>query len=453
MASDGQTGQHTQQNDEYAFLVALIAAPILIICLWHFFGRYVYSWERVILYGILSLWGTFPVDWPVLGWLTRHFLFFRYTPAKEIEFAADAVPDSLIVNSIVLTVMLFVIVKRVLYITTYHPFNIFGRTINLYDYVEQQMPLYPHLRVMWRLRLLGRPLHEGLFRMGDSAKEFAIRNGLVKLPALTADPVLDEKKTKRVCEKHLGMMLPMPTKDPLVDAKRCIARLDNNEKALLAAIVPRLAVCDAKVTDQEFEAALAKSSALVTQYWVGFDDYRPALPTQEAHERNPDMPLEPPPPEVDTSGCDAVLLKYLVFPRVRESMLAHAYVRTFIYDALQACRRVGKFSPTRFRWLRMKDRALWLLIDSAGRNTPYWEVAGAHGHYLWERKAVSATEKPHVEEVVSALREELDAMLFSKDQKDRIWAQQGAVPVALVPAPRKELARSTERPGGRMAKR
>ena len=101
----------------------------------------------------------------------------------------------------------------------------------------------------------------------------------------------------------------------------------------------------------------------------------------------------------------------------------------------------------------MKDRALWLLIDSAGRNTPYWEVAGAHGHYLWERKAVSATEKPHVEEVVSALREELDAMLFSKDQKDRIWAQQGAVPVALVPAPRKELARSTERPSGRMAKR
>lgn len=446
-------GQYSQENDEYAFLVALVATPVVMVLLWHFFGRYIYAWERLILYGILSLWGTFPIDWPVLGWLTRHFLFFRYTPAKEIEFGADAVPDSLVVNGIILTGMIFIIIKRVLYITTYHPFVIFGRTMNLYDYVEQQMPLYPHLRVMWRLRLLGRPLHEGLFRMGDSAKEFAINNNLVRLPSLKADPVLDEKKAKRVFEKHIGMMLPMPTDDAIVDAKRCIARLDNNEKALLAAIVPRLAVCDAKVSDKEFAAALAKSNALVTQFWVGFDDYRPELPTQEAHDRNPDMPLVPPPPPVDTSGCDAVLLKYLVFPRVRESMLAHAYIRTFIYDALQACRRVGKFSPTRFRWLRMKDRQLWLLINSAGRNTPYWEVAGAHGHYLWERKAALATEKPHVEEVVTSLREELDGMLFSKDQKDKIWAQQGAVAVHLVSAGKKELARAPDRPAARVVKR
>lgn len=426
-----ERGQYAQQNDEQSFLVALIGLPILLILLWHFVGRYVYVWDRIVLYGILSGWGFFPTDWPVLGWLTRQFLFFRYTPAPEIEFGEHAVRDSLVVNGIILVVMLFVIIKRILYITAYHPFAIFGRTLNLYDYVAQQMPLYPHLRVMWRLRLLGRPLHEGLFRMGDSSKEFAIRNDLVRLAFMSADPVLDEKKAKRVFERQLGMMLPMPSDDAVEDARRCIARLDNNEKALLAAIAPRLAVCDAKVSDAEFESALARSNALVTQFWVGFDSYHPEPPSDEAHARNPDMPLCPPPPPVDTTGCDEVLMKYLVFPRVRECMLGHAYVRLFIYDSLQACRRVGKFSPTRFRWLRMKDRLLWLLVDSAGRNTPFWEVGGAHGHYLWERKAKLATEKPHIEEVVNALRDELDNMLFTKDQKERIWLAQGSVPVNL----------------------
>lgn len=445
-----ERGQYAQQNDEQAFLVALVGLPIVLILLWHFVGRYVYVWDRIVLYGVLSAWGSFPTDWPVLGWLTRQFLFFRYTPAREIEFVDHAVRDALVVNGVILTGMLFLIIKRVLYITTFHPFAIFGRTMNLYDYVAQQMPLYPHLRVMWRLRLLGRPLHEGLFRMGDSSKEFAIRNDLVRLPFPQADPVLDEKKAKRVFEKHLGMMLPMPSGDPLIDAQRCIARLDNNEKAMLAAIAPRLAVCDSKVSDKEFEIALAKSNALVIQYWVGFDPYSPELPSAEAHDRNPDMPLVPPPPPVDTKGCDEVLLKYLVFPRVRESMLAHAYVRLFIYDALQACRRVGKFSPTRFRWLRMKDRQLWLLVDSAGRNTPFWEVSGAHGHYLWERKAKQATEKPHVEEVVTALREELDNMLFTKDQKERIWMMQGALPVIVAPVGRRDPAAGIS---GKMAPR
>ncbi len=437
MADQGQFGQ---QNDEQFFLVALVAVPVVMILMWHFFGRYVYAWERVALYGALSAWGSFPTDWPVLGWFTRQFLFFRYTPAKEIEFAGNVVPDSLVVNGVILMVMVVVLIRRVLFITTFHPFIIFGRSMNLYDYVEQQMPLYPHLRVMWRLRLLGRPLHEGLFRMGDSAKEFAIRNDLVRLPTLGGDPVLDEKKSKRVFERHLGMMLPMPTDDPVADARRCIARLDNNEKALLAAIVPRLAVCDPKVPDADFRVALEQSTKLVTQFWLGFDAYVPALPSEGAHNLNPDMPLVPPPPAVDTRGCDEILHKYLAYPRVRECMLSHAYVRTFLYDALQACRRVGKFSPTRFRWLRMKDRQLWLLVSSAGRNTPFWEVAGSHGHYLWERKAKQPTEKPHVEEAVTALRDELDGMLFTVDQKERVWASQGAVGVVLVPKGRKSLA-------------
>src|ERR1035437_916921 len=174
-------GAHARANEEASFLIAIILVPLLLFVLWNFIGRYVYAWERVVLYGVFSLWGVIPTDWPVLGWFTRQFFFFRYTSPKNIEFAADAVHDSLVINGVISLVVLYLVAKRTLYISKFHPFNRFGRTMNLYDYIEQQKPMYPHLRVMWKLFLLGRPLREGLFRLGDSAKEYSIRNDLVRL--------------------------------------------------------------------------------------------------------------------------------------------------------------------------------------------------------------------------------------------------------------------------------
>ena len=437
MAAD--RGQYGQQNEESFYMMFLVVVPIMFGLLWWFFGRYVYAWERIALYGVLSLWGTFPTDWVVLGWLTRKFLYFRHTPPHEIEFWADAIPDSLIVNGVLLVVIMVLVLKRVLYIGQHHPFAMFGRTMNLYDYIFQQMPLYPHLRVMWKLRLLARPLDDGLFRMGDSAKRFAIRNRLVKLPLLDGEPVLDERLTGRLFDSQLKSMLPMPTDDPIHDARMCIAKLSNDEKAVLSAVACRLAVCDANVTDAEFDAALAKSNELVTQFWKGYDNYNPALPTEAHHKANPDMPLVPPPPPVDTRGCDEVLMKYLVYPKVRESMLAHAYVRTFIYDAIQACRKVGKFTPARFRWMRMTDRGLWLVLSSAGRSAPFWEAAGLHAHYLAERKAKGPSEKPQTAEAVAALQFEFSELVaFTKEQRAEIWELQGGVGVVLKKAPPKE---------------
>lgn len=432
-------GQYAQQNEESFYMMFLIVVPILFGLLWWFFGRYVYAWERIALYGALSLWGTFPTDWVILGWFTRKFLYFRHTSPEEIEFFSTAVPDSLIVNGFMLIVIMGLVVKKVIYIGQHHPFSAFGRSMNLYDYVFQQMPLYPHLRVMWKLRLLARPLDDGLFRMGDSAKRFAIRNRLVKLPLIDGEPVLDERLTSRLFDSQLKTMLPMPTDDPVHDAKMCIAKLSNDEKAVLAAVVCRLAVCDANVTDKEFDAALARSNDLVTQFWKGYDSYNPALPTEAHHKANPDMPLVPPPPPVDTRGCDEVLMKYLVYPKVRQSMIAHAYVRTFIYDAIQACRKVGKFTPARFRWMRMTDRSLWLVLSSAGRSAPFWEAAGLHAHYLAERKAKGPSEKPQTAEAVAALQFEFTELVaFTKEQRAEIWAMQGGVGVEVKKSPAKE---------------
>lgn len=429
MASPQQNqGQYAQENSESMFLFLAIGGIAAVVLLWFFVGRYVYTWERIALYGVLSLWGTIPTDWPVLGYLTKKFLFFRHTHPTELEFVADVVKDSLWVNGAITVLLVVLVLKRVIYIGNHHPFNVHGRTLNVYDYMIQQMPLYPHLKVMLNLRLLARPLNDGLFRMADSAKRFAMRNKLVLLAENQGEPVLDEQKARRVFDMQLKTMLPLPTDDHVADARECIKRLTNDEKAVLAAIVCRLAACDSSINDDDFNAALKRSEQLVRQYWIGYHSYKPALPTPAHHKANPDMPLVPPPPPVDTTGCDEVLMKYLVAPRVRESMVAHAYVRTFIYDALQACRKVGKFTPANFRWLRMTDRALWLAISSAGRSTPFWEAAGLHAHYLWERKAKMPTEKPQTGEAVVALDYEFaNIVAFSKAQKVELWDDQGGM--------------------------
>ncbi|SFF31615.1 secretion/conjugation apparatus DotM-related subunit [Paracidovorax wautersii] len=429
MASPQQNqGQYAQENSESMFVFLAIGGIAAVLLLWFFVGRYVYTWERIALYGALSLWGTFPTDWPVLGYLTKKFLFFKHTHPTELEFVGDVVKDSLLVNGTIIVLLFILVVKRVIYVGSHHPFNVHGRTLNVYDYMFQQMPLYPHLKVMWNLRLLARPLDDGLFRMADSAKRFAMRNKLVLLAEKYGEPVLDEQKARRVFDAQLKTLLPLPTEDHSADARECIKRLTNDEKAVLAAIVCRLAACDSSINDDEFNAALKRSEQLVKQYWIGYHSYKPALPTPAHHQANPDMPLVPPPPPVDTTGCDEVLLKYLAAPRVRESMVSHAYVRTFIYDALQACRKVGKFTPANFRWLRMTDRALWLVVSSAGRSTPFWEAAGLHAHYLWERKAKMATEKPQTGEAVVALDYEFaNIVAFSREQKIELWDGQGGM--------------------------
>lgn len=423
-----QRGEFTQENEESTFIAITIAGLVFLVLGWYFVGKYVYAYERLALYWVLSLGGMIPTDWFGWGWVTRQYLFFRYTAAEDISFVDHAVGDSMLVNMVLFVVLLIYAMRKFFYIEENHPFSIYGRQMNLYDYVFDQMNQYPHLKLMWRLHLLARPLDKGLFRMSESAKQFCVNKNLVGLPAKNGEPVVDEMKADAVFRSHLGRLIPIPTDDPVLDAKNLLNILDNNEKAILAAIVPRLASCDEETSDKEYDAGIKLSEKLVVQFWRGYDNYTPQPPSDK-QTVDLDCPLIPPPPPVDTSGCDEVLMKYLPHPMVRASMLNHAYVRTFIYDSIQACRRIGKFPPAPLRWVMMLDRTLWLTLSSAGRREPFWECAGVHAHYLYERKAGKAVERPQVRTATEALVDELAArMVFSAKEKTLLWeAQTGDV--------------------------
>lgn len=443
--SSGQRGEFTQENEEATLYAAVLGIPLACFAGWAIVGKYIYAYERIVVYWLLSLGGLIPTDWPVWGWITRQYLFFRYTDVAEIGYLDHAFVDSLIVNSVLLIPILVIVIRKSMFISEKHPFKLFARQLNLYDFMFQQMELYPHLRLMWKLRLLARPLDVGLFRMSDSAKKFCVNNGLVSLPFAKGEPVISEDKAEKVFRSHLGRMMPYLTDDKKADAANLIAMLDSNEKAILAATLPRLAACDEEASDEVYKTGLKVSAKLVNQFWVGFDSYKPQLPSAKD---DPHAPLNPPPPPVDTTGCDEVLMEYLQANIVRSSMQRHAYIRTFIYDAIQACRKVGKFPPSDLRWLMMYDRTLWLAVSSAGRREPFWECAGIHAHYLYERKLGKAHERPEVKEAVFALVDELEnRMVYTDKEKQEILQMQDEATTKsarLITADRERRARAAE---------
>lgn len=439
-------GEFQQSNEESMFIAFAIIIPVLLFLGWLFFGKYVYAYERLAVYWVLSFGGLIPTDFPVWGWVTRQYLFFRYTKPGDIDYVDNALADSLIVNGVLFIPMSIYVMRKYLFIDENHPFVKYGRQMNLYDYMYDQFPLYPHLRTFWKLRLLGRPLDKGLFRKPDSAKDLSIFNGMVALPYPAGEPVIDEAKATELFRGQLGRLMPHPTGDPHLDARNLIAVLNNNEIAILAAIVPRLAACDEDASQETYEQGIATSQKLVNQFWESFDSWKPQMPQPDD---DPDNPLNPPPPPVNTSGCVEVLEKYLPLPIVRASMLKHAYVRTFIYDAIQACRRVGKFPPCELRWVMMFDRVFWLMLSSAGRREPFWECAGIHAHYLYERKLKKPCEFPQVSEAVFALIDELDnRTAFSAREKQMIWEKQDSSQTAQA----KQMAEAKVREAAKKAK-
>lgn len=417
-----QRGEFQQGNDEAAFMALIVLIPIFIFIGWIFIGKYLYAYERLAVYWVLSVGGLVPTDVPVWGWFTRQYLFFRYTSPSDIGYFDNAMYDSFLINMVLLIPIGIMTIRKYHFIDQNHPFAKYGRQMNLYDYMYELFPLYPHLRTTWKLRLLSRPLDKGLFRKPDSVKQLCVLNDMVALPFVDGEPVVNESKAKDFFRAQLGTLMPKLTDDAQKNARNLLGVLSNNELAILSAVVPRLAACDEEATDEVYKAGIEASKVFVNQFWLSFDAWHPQMPSKTD---DVDAPLCPPPPPVDTSGCEEALMKYLVMPFVQQSMTKHAYVLTYIYDAIQLCRRVGKFPPCDLRWLMMSDRVFWLLISSAGRREPFWECAGIHAHYLYERKLKMPCEFPQVAEAVYALVDELEnRVAFSVREKQQMLSQQ-----------------------------
>lgn len=412
-----EKGPHSTSN-EIMMAVLLFGASVgLSMALWYVL-KYVYGWWRTAVYFVMSLGGLIPEDTKILGSLSRRYEHYAHLDKKSLLFWSDAVHDTLLVNLIGVLIITVIVTRVILKIHGAHPLAIFSKRLTIDTFTKQQMPLYPHLRVFWNLKMMTRSLTKGILRLTDNTKSFTISNALIT-PAdggADAEPILDEDRALRIFAKQLGRMLPMQSASAQYadDFLKC---LDNNEKAILAATLPRLAACDSDVSDKDFDEAVETSRSLVTQFWETFYGYDADAPDPSGKPR-PEGALAPPPP-VNTASCDEVLRKYLPYTEVQTCLSRHAYISTFIYDALDRCRRIGVFPPPELRWLKFVDRRLWFIVHCAGSDTPFWEIAGVHSHYLFEEKANRPEEKPQVDRAVSALAVELGKLRFTEKERTK----------------------------------
>ncbi|MBL8512031.1 MAG: hypothetical protein JNM52_10345, partial [Betaproteobacteria bacterium] len=389
----------------------------LLVGLWKYVLVYAYGWWRTAVYFVLSLGGTIPPDWAGLGFLSREYQFMLDVNKGKIPFWAHAAIESLLVNGLLLVVAVFWVVRLIRRVNRAHPMVVYGEKLDIAKYTRQQMPLYDHLRVFWNLRMMKRSLTQGILRLAENVKVFCLNKQLLTLPEGAHEPVLDESRATRVFTGQLGNMLPLPSSKADY-AEALLSVLSVNEKAILAAVLPRLAACDGELATADFDAAIKVSNALVKQYWQTYFNYDPDRPDPSGKKRQSWEIAPPPPPNV--AGCDAVIRRYVPHEMVYSCLTRHAYISTAIYDALGNCRRIGVFPPPELRWLKFVDRRLWYLVDCVGRDTPWWEVAGIHAHYLYEEKALRAEEVPQVACAVEALNVELSKVIFTKKEREKI---------------------------------
>lgn len=86
-------------------------------------------------------------------------------------------------------------------------------------------------------------------------------------------------------------------------------------------------------------------------------------------------------------------------------MSLHGFSLTALYQLLIHARTSGvQDSYTLFRHLKGKDRTLWYVLNSCGRQTPFVEAAGVTAHYYQEKEVGRAIRRPVVLEAVDQLR-------------------------------------------------
>src|SRR4029079_9643029 len=106
---------------------------------------------------------------------------------------------------------------------------------------------------------------------------------------------------------------------------------------------------------------------------------------------------------LDYSGVDELLKKHINSKDVQTILKSHAYVMTVMASMLEKARDDGVQASADFLWLKPRDRRLWYMMNTVGRQTPFIEVAGVYAHWIAEKEAGKRILVPMVEEASKAL--------------------------------------------------
>lgn len=116
------------------------------------------------------------------------------------------------------------------------------------------------------------------------------------------------------------------------------------------------------------------------------------------------------------SGVDALLKKHEKSKLVQNIVQSHAYVFTVMASMLAAARDDGVQASADFLWLKPRDRRLWYILNTVGRQTPFIEVAGIFAHWIAEKEASRKLVVPMIDEATNAVVLALKDVIYRPDE-------------------------------------
>lgn len=266
----------------------------------------------------------------------------------------------------------------------------------LHTFSDEMGKIYPHVRLFRKLNLTAKPIDSGKYRMGDTEKQFAMQHKLLDRVGKDGSYKVNSERATAVFREQVGKLW------------RNFSDLSKWEIAVLSVLMPRIAATDVEMSDSDYKIALETTNRLITSYWESAD---------RTYNKATDML------DVDVTEGVAVIRKYYRSAKVAKYFKKHAYVYSILYAMLSDARSLGVLPADEFRWLRVVDRRLWLVMNNVGRNTAWTEIAGLYCHYLYESRKGRPIEKIEVNNAVKGLIEAIDGYRFSDDEISTINAQ------------------------------
>lgn len=120
---------------------------------------------------------------------------------------------------------------------------------------------------------------------------------------------------------------------------------------------------------------------------------------------------------LDMTGVNDLLKKHAKTKLVEATVNAHAYVLTVMATMLEVARTDGVQASADFLWLKVRDRRMWYVLNTVGRQTPFAEVAGVFAHWKAEKEAGRKLLVPVVEEATNAMELALKEVVYKADEE------------------------------------
>ncbi|PCH57854.1 MAG: phosphoesterase [Legionellales bacterium] len=249
---------------------------------------------------------------------------------------------------------------------------------------HQEQKIWSQITPVAKLDLVNTELSEGPWAMARTPTQFAKTYQLLEISVAIKDPdILSPgdsfiakvitSKANRVFAAQLGNLWNNPAQMPLY------------QQALFAVFIARGSRDTKSASDllKQISKSLLKSS------------------------------------QPDFSGAKKLWKKHYKTRKVQDLCAKHAYVNSLMISALLFAREDGVLATADFIWLKPRDRKLWYVLNTVGRQTPVAEAAGTYAHWLAEKAIGKALTVPMIAEATIALKLAVAEIIYEPGEEER----------------------------------